>query len=147
MVRIEHLKQRLNLRPYLWVAVVWLIFGGLILRATAEGSAGAPVGWFGLFWGLSLMNLFLLLKVVASLLTFVSETDDSKRHSALKSLGIWSLSKLGGISLLVAALFQSQAASLGAVALGLGVFAVVPVVGGLWWSRQLSTVESPEYVC
>jgi len=148
MVPIEHLTERVHLKPFAWAAAAWWMFGFTVLFFSARtGGDWAPVGWFTLFWGLGVANLFFLLKVVASLFNFVSKNVDFERSDAQKSLGFWFVAKLCGLAVLVGALLKSKPASLQAVIFGLGVFVVVPLLGGAWWSRRLPADESRQYVC
>jgi len=129
MVPIEHLTERVHLKPFAWAAAAWLVFGFTVLSA------------------LGLANLFFLLKLVASLFNFVSKNVDFERSQAQKSLGFWFVAKLCGLAVMVGVLLKSKPASLQAVIFGLGVFVVVPLLGGAWWSRRLPADESRQYVC
>lgn len=146
MIQLSHLTERRSLVPFVWTAVAWLVVGGLVQLYQGTGETGLrPFYWFCAFWALSMLNLFLLLKVVASLLIFVSENEGSKKAVTPLSLALWTTAKIAGLGLLVFTLLRSDQASVWGVVFGLGAFIVVPLLGGLWWSRGVLAQESADY--
>ena len=133
-------------KPFLIVAIVWCFIAFLILFGVSKSVAGFV--WLLGFWFLSVLDIFIIAKLVLSLLSFVSapsgpQTEvigDSKKPIFLTQIILWLVAKLVCLGLFGACLFLAgeSAPKLG-VFLGISTIIVVPLFGGLWWSyKELS---------
>src|SRR5688572_8172067 len=108
------LKELLSLRnvlPFYKAAGLWLILGFI--------SSGTSI-WFAAIALAICLNLFLLLKTVATLLVFVSHKGRSGETVSSTNVAFWFAAKFLGFGFLLAVLLVARDAPVEAVLLGSG---------------------------
>ena len=128
-------------KPFFIIALAWLLLSGLLIFKKFGNSPEAVTVALGTlaFWGLSLVSLFVLAKLV-SLILGLTTTPPEKRMGAAIQAFYWAVFKLACVGILITALIRaSQATTPGfglAVVLGMGTLCIVPLGGGYLWSRK-----------
>ena len=127
-----------QLKPFFWCSVAWLAAGGTLSVALPAGALSAAP-WFLAFWGLSVLDLLALSRVVQSLLSLVAieEKDLEKRPALIIQSFYWGFLKIGCLGAFGIVLFFSTSISKLSMFLGLGTLVIVPLFGGFLWSQRV----------
>ena len=106
-------------RPFLVVAAIWFVLGAALNSFSESGS----IPLFTAFTAASLANLYLIARVSRALI------------EKSQSMIFWGLLKFSCLGLIALMIFEFQSASKLAVFTGIASIVVIPIVGGLWFSR------------
>lgn len=132
--------KRVFARPFLWVALCWAALGvGVSAITDSGGEHGLAWLWgFGILWVLSLLDFYLIGKVVASLLSLVAENHSVNRSALVFRTILWGFAKLNVFALFALVFVFGDSIPGTPLLLGTSTLVVVPIVGGLWWSAKRS---------
>jgi len=128
-------KQREAVKPFVWAALIWGVVasGWVILGSTEVGRA---LGWMLGLWAICLFDLVALAKMFDAVLSLAAR---GVQTNWIVQAFFWATAKLACIAVLIAVLIAGKDAPQLGLILGSSTLVVVPLVGGLWWSRtQLS---------
>lgn len=122
--------------PFVWVSLIWAVIStiGLLLIVSPGQWFLAALGFYS-FWFLTLLDLFSITKVVASLLNLMSDSANSSRTKTLIQLAFWGTLKLTCLIGLGLGISKAEGLPLMGLLMGLGTLIVVPLAGGFWWTR------------
>jgi hypothetical protein len=92
--------------------------------------------WMFYFWGLSLIDLFFLAKLMQVMV--YGQRSKSKKNLKMSIEALcWGLIKISCMGLFILALLKGQKTPLYGLLLGLATLGVVPVLGGVLWSQRV----------
>ena len=125
------------LQPFLQVSFVWVLLGTFLSLLLSKGAQPeVALVWFLGFWALSIGNLFLLGKTVASLISLMSYSEKNEKTKKTLQFLLFAGMKFSCLGLFLLMLWHSKNAPKSAVFSGLGTLIVVPIGGGLLWSEK-----------
>lgn len=109
-----------------FVALAWVPIG-VFLTEILEATATGNYGWFFLYWGLSVLNLFLLFKTAL----LMTERNEENRRTWV----FWGFLKIACLVGIGTSVFLKKNIPVAAVSIGLVTLIVVPLFGavGLLW--------------
>ena len=134
MIRIGD--QDLDLSAFFYVAAIWAALAlTFAARTDAVGTGTGLTKGLG-FLVLSLGNLIFLVKLIEVITKLMSDQPTEKRGLYPLQVFVWAnlkLLSLGGLFFLIWK--YGNQVLLPALFCGVGTLIVVPLAGGLWWSR------------
>lgn len=119
-------------RPFLVTAVAWLL-----IAAVAEAWAGRSVvilGWFFYLYALALVDLYALARLFQYGIGVMIQSIE-KRPALIVRAFTWGAVKLACLGIFGLTLLHGDRIPVSALLMGLGTLVVVPLFGGLLWSR------------
>ncbi len=125
----------IELKPFVWVAVLWSILGLLLVLGFTDEPKTAAL-WYSGSLSLALLNLFLLGKFLAVVLVLLSYQVSEKRSMYAIQAAFWGFSKLIVLGVMIALVFHAEKAPMIALLLGMGSMVAIPLIGGFWWSQK-----------
>ena len=116
--------------PFLLIAFAWLLLGSFFIGMNLWSGwfeLAKNIGFFLAIWAISLLNLYTLTQVVFGM-----------NQGTGKKTFFWGLIKLFSLGILVGLIYMGRTKSLPmTLILGISTCLVVPVVGGMIWSKDL----------
>lgn len=128
--------------PFFQVALIWLILGILGCWFWAENeSRFQALIWFGILWGLCLLNLVATAKLFSGVLDLMASGNERRQPKNQLAAAIrtssWGTIKLACWGLLILVLRAQRPIPTPALLLGIGTLTLVPIIGGIWWHQRV----------
>jgi hypothetical protein len=128
--------------PFLGAAVIWLALGSALCLWASRGTGVEFRAWAWLvgIWGLCVLDLLALARVVLGMLAFAgggSEFSTEKKAALGVQTSVWGILKLVCLGTLGATVFVGRNIPSISLLAGLGTLIVVPLAGGFWWSQKV----------
>lgn len=134
ITRSRRAKPRPSLIPFAWVTATWGILSGGLSGLVGGGFAAA---WALAFWLACALDLFALAKTIESALSLIAEDRRSQKRPALiVKTTLWGVIKFACLGLLGISLWRARLAPPISLLTGMATLVVVPLLGGLFWSRK-----------
>lgn len=129
---------KFDIFPFVAVALIWATGGAGVLATSIVDNINPGKWAWGFFalWGLSLLDLYLIGKVVASLLSLVAENQTINRSVLVMRTVLWGFAKLNVLALFGWFFIEADSLPGSALISGASTLIVVPIGGGLWWTRR-----------
>jgi hypothetical protein len=124
-----------EVRPFLWVAVGWLL-GALAFCALRTAGDGTALLWLVAIWALAMADLAAMVAAIRAVFRLNSVSSEKRPAAAIQAL-TWGSVKLACLGLFIAIFVNSATLPVVSLLLGLGTMICVPVVGGFWWSQRI----------
>jgi hypothetical protein len=139
---MEKLKRPLFLRqkalPFFGVAVLWLILGQFLAWRWSSSFDQAILAcqWMFIFWALCILDLLALVKLISIAFQWINSTLENRPVYLIQTLS-WGGIKLVCLGFFIGILLKEQHIPMHGLLLGLGTLAIVPWVGGFFWSQRI----------
>jgi FtsH-binding integral membrane protein len=129
-------KQSVDLRPFLWAAIAWGALGATVLYAISSDRNGALKS-FALYFGLSVMDLFFIVKTVAAALVLMSDQGAKNRSAHAIQAFTYGGLKFLCLGAIGVCLWKVPSETSGGLLFGLGALVAIPLLGGFLWSQMV----------
>jgi hypothetical protein len=121
---------------FVWAAIAWALAGTAVtLFGAPREEAIRALEWFGIFYAVSVADLYSIARVVGCILELMGATE--KRIPGLIQASYWGILKLACLGIFTVLVFKGHEIPVTALLMGVGTMVFVPLVGGYWWSKSL----------
>ncbi len=124
-----------ELVPFLWAAGAWAAVG-LGLCGFFSSDPETALRSFALYFSLAVIDLFFIVKTVAATLVLMSDQGAKSRTAYAIQAVVFGSLKFLCLGTIGICLWKIPSRASGGVFLGLSALVVVPLLGGLLWSRK-----------
>lgn len=134
-MRIKIGKQRVNLVPFIWAVGAWGTLGISVLSAFSSDRSDALQAFF-IYFSLSILDLFFIVKTVAAILVLMSDQGAKNRTAYAIQAFIFGGLKFICLGVIALCLWKIPSRTSGGLLFGLGALVAIPLLGGFLWSQQ-----------
>jgi hypothetical protein len=131
-------KQWKAAKPFVGAALFWGVIGSVWVILVSPEATRALAWMLGL-WVICLFDLVALAKMFDAVLSLAAR---GVKTAWMVQAFFWTAAKLACIAVVIAVLIAGKDAPQLGLILGSSTLVVVPLVGGLWWSRTQLSMRS-----
>jgi hypothetical protein len=122
-------------RTFMLTAMAWAVIAlGITLFGTPREDVSRALGWLGVFFGVSMADLYSIARLVGTVLELMA-TPPEKLLPGLIQASYWGILKLACLGIFSVLVFKGHDIPVTALLSGVGTMVFVPLVGGYWWSK------------